>query len=115
LHPAETAKAHTGFRDSAKVKAERTIHTALCSGRVRRQTIWSPAAIVNLLDLWPDFLEMAPDTVTTEANYTGNGGTTLAAVSAGAQVKVIVFKESFSAAVHELVVKRIVMLTNQRC
>lgn len=87
------------------MQAERTIHTALCSGRVRRKTIGLPAAIVNLFDLWPDLLEMAPDTITTEADYIGDGGTTFAAVAAGPQARVVVFKESFSTTIHDLVTK----------
>ena len=53
-HSAKTAKTHTTFRDSAKVKAERTSHTVFCPGRVRRQTIRFTAAVMNPLDLWPD-------------------------------------------------------------
>jgi len=70
---------------------------------------------VNLFDFRPYFVKVSPDTVTTEADYTGDGGTTFAAVPAGALAKVVVFKESFSAAVHDLVIKRIVVLAHQRC
>ena len=85
------------------MKTELAGDSRLSSGRVCRKTIGLPAAIVNLLDLGPDFLEMTPDAVTTEADYIGDGGTTFAAVVAGALSDVIVFKKSFSTGIHSLV------------
>jgi hypothetical protein len=60
---------------------------------------------MNPFDFRPYFVKVSPDTVTTEADYTGDGGTTFAAVVAGALAKVIVFKESFSTASHDLFTK----------
>lgn len=90
------------------MQAELARDSRLSSGWICRKIIGLPAAIVNLLDLWPDFLEMVPDTVTTDGNYIGDGGTTFAAVVAGTLANVIVFKKTFSTGIHELVLKKII-------
>ena len=66
------------------MKAELAGDSGVGSGRVGGKTIGLPAAVVNLLDFRPDFLEMVPDAVTTEADYIRDGWTTFAAVVAGA-------------------------------
>ena len=60
---------------------------------------------MNLLDFRPYFVKVGPDTSTAESDYTGDGGAAFAAVPAGAQAKVVVFKESFSIDIHDLVTK----------
>ena len=72
----------------------------LCPGRVFRKTIRFPGAVVNLFDFRPYFLKMGPDTICTEAYYSGDGRAAFAALLAGAHANVVVFKESFSTAVH---------------
>jgi hypothetical protein len=97
------------------------VHTKLagdagfCPGRVFRKTIGFPGAVVNLFDFRPHFLKMGPDTSCAEAYYSGDGRAAFAALSAGAHANVVVFKESFSTGIHDLVIKRIIVLTDQRC
>ena len=92
------------------MKAELAGDSGLSSGRDCRKTIWSPAAIMNPLDLRPDFRKMGPDTISAEADYTGDGGTTLGAVPAGAHANA---EYSFADAGHVPVLKRVSMLMDQ--
>jgi hypothetical protein len=78
---------------------------SFCPRRVFRKTIGLPATIVNPLDFRPHFLEIDPDTIHAEAYYSGDCCTTLAALPAGTHANMVVFKESFSTNVHDLVVK----------
>ena len=68
---------------------------------------------MNPLDLRPDFRKMGPDTISTEADRAGDGGSSLCTVLAGALANVTVFKESFAIEIHDLVLWRIVVFTNQ--
>ncbi len=88
---------------------------SFCPGRFFRKTIRFSGAVVNLFNFRPHFLKMGPDTICAEAYYSGDRWTAFAAMTARAHANVVVFKESFSTAVHDLVVKRIIMLTDQRC
>jgi len=90
-------------------------NTGFCPGRFFRETIRFPGAVVNLFDFRPHFLKMGSDTICAEAYYSGDRRTAFAALSARAHANVVVFKESFSTAVHDLVIKRIIMLTDQTC
>jgi len=113
FHATKSAIAHTAFGDSALVHTKLAGDAGLCPGRLFRKTIRFPGAVVNLFDFRPHFLKMGPDTICAEAYYSGDRWTAFAAMTAGAHANVVVFKESFSAAIHDLVIKRIIMLTNR--
>ncbi len=115
FHATKPAEAHTAFRDSALVQTKLAGDSSFCPGRFFRKTIRFSGAVVNLFNFRPHFLKMGPDTICAEAYYSGDRWTAFAAMTARAHANVVVFKESFSTAVHDLVVKRIIMLTDQRC
>ncbi len=115
FHSTKPAEAHTALGDSALVHTKLAGDAGLCPGRVFRKTIRLPAAIVNSLDFRPHFLKIGPDTICAEAYYSGDRWTAFAAMTARAHANVVVFKESFSTAIHDLVIKRIIMLTDQTC
>ena len=111
----KSAEAHTAFGDSALVQTKLAGDAGLCPGRFLRKTIRFSSAVVNLFDFRPHFLKMGSDTICAEAYYSGDRWTAFAAMTARAHANVVVFKESFSTAVHDLVIKRIIMLTDQTC
>ena len=113
FHSTKPTEAHTAFGDSALVHTKLAGDSSFCPGRVFRKTIRFPGAVVHLFDFRPHGLKIGPDTICAEAYYTGDGKAAFAALSAGAHANVVVFKESFSASVHDLVSKRIVVLTDQ--
>ena len=83
FYPAKAAESDSTFVDPTLVQAERTGDTVFCTRRVLWQAISPAAAIMNLLDFWPDLVEVRPDAVSTETNYIGDGSRSLAAMSAG--------------------------------
>ena len=113
FHSTKPTEAHTAFGDSALVHTKLARDSSFCPGRVFRKTIRFPGAVVHLFDFRPHGLKIGPDTICAEAYYTGDGKAAFAALSAGAHANVVVFKESFSTGVHDLVSKRIVVLTDQ--
>jgi hypothetical protein len=113
FHATKSAEAHTAFGDSALVQTKLAGDAGLCPGRFFRKTIRFTGAVVNLFDFRPHFLKMGPDTIYAEAYYSGDGRAAFAAMTARAHANVVVFEESFSTAVHDLVIKRIIMLTNR--
>ena len=115
FHSTKSAEAHAAFRDSALVHTKLAGDASLCPGRVFRKTIRLPAAIVHSLDFRPHFLKIGSDTIYAEAYYSGDCLTAFAAMTARAQTNVVVFKESFSTTVHDLVIKRIPKVTDNTC
>ena len=113
FHATKSAEAHTAFRNFTLVQTKLAGDAGLCPGRFFRKPIRFPGAVVNLFDFRPHFLKMGPDTICAEAYYSGDRWTAFAAMTAGAHANVVVFEESFSTAVHDLVIKRIIMLTNR--
>ena len=112
LHSTKSAEAYAVFRNSALVHTELAGDASLCPGRVFRKTIRLPAAIVHPLDFRPHFLKIGPDTIYTEANYSGDRWTAVAAMTARAQAKA---GYSFADAGHDLPILRIDLLTYQIC
>jgi hypothetical protein len=100
FHLTKPAEAHTAFGDSALVQTKLAGDAGLCPGRFLRKTIRFPGAVVNLFDFRPHFLKMGSDTICAEAYYSGDRWTALAAMTARAHANAVVFKESFSTAVH---------------
>ncbi len=115
FHATKSAEAHAAFGDSALMQTKLAGDTGLCPGRLFRKPIRFSGAVVNLFDFRPHCLKMGPDTICAEAYYSGDRWTAFAAMTARAHANVVVFKESFSTAVHDLVIKRIIMLTDQTC
>ena len=113
FHSTKSAEAHSTFRDSALVHTKLAGDASLCPGRVFRKTIRLPATIVNPLDFRPHCLKIGPDTLHTEAYNSGDCCPALAAMTAGAQANMVVFKESFSTTTHGRVTKRIFKLRRQ--
>ena len=105
FHSTKSAEAYAAFRDSALVQTKLAGDTRLCPGRVFRKTVGLPATIVNPLDFRPHFFKMSPDTICAKAYYRGDRWTALAAMTAGAQANMVVFKESFSTNVHCIAIK----------
>ena len=110
LHSTKSAEAHAAFRDPALVHTKLAGDAIFYPGRVFRKTIRLPAMIVNPLDFRPHFFKMSPDTICAEAYYRGDRWTALAAMTAGAQANMVVFKESFSTNVHSIAVKRVLII-----
>ena len=105
FHSTKSAEAHAAFRDPALVHTKLAGDAIFCPGRVFRKTIRLPATIVNPFDFRPHFFKMSPDTICAEAYYRGDRWTALAAMTAGAQANMVVFKESFSTNVHYLAIE----------
>ena len=100
FHATKSAIAHTAFGDSALMQTKLAGDTGLCPGRLFRKPMRFSGAVVNLFDFRPHFLKMGPDTICAEAYYSGDRWTAFAAMTARAHTNVVVFKESFSTAVH---------------
>ena len=115
FHATKSAEAHTAFGDSALVHTKLAGDSSFCPGRFFRKTIRFPGAVVNPFDFRPHFLKMGSDTICAEAYYSGDSRAAFAAMTARAHANVVVFKEAFSTAVHDLVIKRIIILTDQTC
>jgi hypothetical protein len=98
FYPAKAAESYSTFMDPTSVQAERTGDTVFCTRRVLWQSISPAAAIMNLLDFWPDLVEVRPDTVSTETNYIGDGSRSLAAMSAGTHIVARLNREALSLA-----------------
>jgi hypothetical protein len=63
----DTAIPCASFRYTACVGAKTACYTFRGAGRFFRKAVGSPAPVMDLLDLGPDFIEMSPDTVDTKA------------------------------------------------
>jgi hypothetical protein len=105
FHSTKSAEAYAAFRDSALVHTKLADDASFCPWRVFGKTIRLPATIVNPLDFRPHFLKIDPDTIHAESYYSRDGGAAAAALPAGAHANMVVFKESFSTNVHDLVIK----------
>jgi hypothetical protein len=63
----ETAIPCASFRYTACVGAKTACYTFRRAGRFFRKAVGSPAAVMDLLDLGPYFIEMSPYTVAAKA------------------------------------------------
>lgn len=67
FHSTKSAEAHAAFWDSALVHTKPATDAGLCLRRVFRKTKRFSAAVVDLFDIRPHFLKVAPDTIHAKA------------------------------------------------
>ncbi len=82
FYSAKAAESNSTLMDATLVKAKRTGDTTFGSRRIFWQAISPAAAIMNLLDFWPNLFKILADAIGTKANYIGDGSPSLTAVSA---------------------------------
>lgn len=71
LNPSKATKAHAAFRDFTIMDTQAAGNAVYCMGRIIRKAICFTAAIMNGLDLWPNYVEMLPDTMAAKADGIG--------------------------------------------
>jgi len=65
----ESTKANGALRNFTLMKADLTGNSAICPRGIFWKTVGLAGARVNLLDLRPNFLKVAPDTIRTVSYY----------------------------------------------
>ena len=83
FYPSKATESDSTLMDATLVQAESTGDAVFCKRRVLRQTISPAAAIMNLLDFWPNLVEMLADAVSTETDYIRDGSSSFTTMSAG--------------------------------